>query len=350
MAAFGAPLFYLSGCGGGGSSSPNTNFPVATPLPSSAPGSTATATPTASVTPTSSGQTVLFSDEFAGNFDTSKWGLYTPPQQLQRALFGAEPIDMTENGTTFTRLTLDSYNPDAPGQLFRGTEFYSYQSFAVGQGLEAEARLRAPGLPSGLVFAFFLINDRYEGSPSPQTYRKDEIDYEFLTAQNQQIAGARRNYLYTNIWNDWNERLYGYDPSDDNTGPERTHDDKVYQPSVDPNFDYANWNTYKIRWLPDRTELYVNNRLERTETDVKPDNAMSLHFNFWTPNNFPAAFSGDLPGPVDTPTNPDRKIYQFDVDYVRVTSLSTGANAARIAPPAQAAKPVPGNLKSYRNG
>ena len=369
LCALGVPLLALAGCGGG-SSGPSNNSGGATTggtttggttgtttggtTPTSTPTSTVpTPTPTSVPTPTSSGgQAVLFSDDFdAPNFDTATYGLYTNEQQLQRTQFGAAPTNQSEAGTTFTRLKLDSYNPDAPGQLFRGTELYTYRSFAVGQGLEAEARLRAPGLPPGLILAFFLINDRYEGAPVAQNYRKDEIDFEILTAQQQQIAGNTRNYLYTNVWNDWNEGLYGFDLNSANNGPERTNDDKVYRASMDPSLDYANWNVYRIRWYPDRTEFYVNDRLERIETEVRPDNPLSLHLNFWTPyGNFNQAFSGSLPGPVSSPDSPSRRIYQYDVDYVRVTALGAGANAARIAPASEAAHPVPGNLKSWRNG
>lgn len=129
------------------------------------------------------------------------------------------------------------------------------------------------------MFAFFLLADRYEGPVAPENYRKSEIDFEFLTAQTEQFSPARRNRLYFNIWNDWNQGLYGHDPGFEDS-PTRLHDDKTYEPSVDTNFDYANWNLYQIRWLPDRTEFYVNNRLERVEREVLPDEALAVHFNF----------------------------------------------------------------------
>lgn len=325
------PLAITAGCGGGG-------------------GSNGSPSKTATPVPPQSG--VLFSDDFnSSSFDTGKWGRYTNPQQLQRTRFGSLPTNRSEDGTSFTRLTLDSYNPDAPGQFFRGTEIYTFRSFTVGNGLEAEVRLRAPNLPPGLVLAFFLINDRYVGTPSDQTYRKDEIDYEFLTAQQEQFAGNTRNRLYTNVWNDWNQPRDGFDGNDIDDGTNRLHDDKVYQPSVDPNYDFADWNVYKIRWYSDRTEFYVNDRLERIEREVVPaEQALSLHFNFWSPTgDFSQAFSGNLPGPVASSSNPDRKIYQFDVDYVRVTALGSGANSARVATGDEAAQPLPANLKSYRN-
>ena len=317
---------------------------MSTPAPPGSP------TPTPAPTNPPSGGPLLFDDFNSAALDSAVWNRYRFPQQLQRTGFGNNGINLNENGTSFTRLTLDSYNPDAPGQLFRGTEIITKNSYRVGNGLEAEARVRAPNLPSGLIGAFFLISDRYVsgGGSLESRYRKDEIDFEIITKQQDDFGG--RNRLYTNVWNNWNEQLYGFDgdPTEQDT-PNRNNDDLVYQPSVDPNYDYANWNIYKIRWFPNRTEFYINNRLERVENEVKPDQALSLHFNFWTPTgDFQQAFSGSLPAPVSRPDDPSRRTYQFDVDYVRVTALSGGANAARVAMGDEAAKELPLGTKSYR--
>ena len=335
----------LAGCGGGSSGPSAPTSPTATPAPTS---TSPTPTPTATPTNPSGGTQLLFDDFTSGTLSSSVWGNYTEGQQLQRTFFGNRSANLNENGVSFTRLTLDSYNASKPGQFFRGTEIYSKTSYTVGNGLEAEARLRAPNLPAGMIFAFFLISDRYVGTPSPATYRKDEIDFEGITAQQEQFGG--RNRLYTNIWNDWNEQLYGFDGnSAGEDTPNRDHDDLVYAPSVDPNYDYANWNTYKIRWYPDRTEYYVNNNLERVERQVKPNQALSLHFNFWTPTaDFGQAFSNNLPGPVSTASNPDRRTYGFDVDYVRVRALTAGAGSARLATGAEAAQPLPVSANAYR--
>ena len=354
-AALFVPTMALSGCGGGGSGP--TAPPQSTPAPGTTPTPGATATPGPTPTPINpgGGNQLLFDDFSASKLNPSVWGSYDQYQKLQRTLFGNNGINLNEGGVSFTRLTLDSYNPTpqldgetVPGNYFRGTEITSKQSFMVGNGIEAEARLRAPGLPPGIVFAFFMINNRYVGAKIPANYRKDEMDFEFLTKQEQDFGN--RNQIYTNVWNDWNVDLYGYDgDSSNNTTPDRNHDDLVYGPSVDANYDYANWNTYKIRWYPDHTEFYVNDRLERTEREVKPNQALSVDLNIWTPTpDFQQAFSGNLPGPVANPNNPDRKIYNFDVDYVRVKALASGAGAARVAVGAEAAQILPATAKSYR--
>ena len=334
-AAILGPVFFLSSCGGGGSGPSTPTSPTATPGP---------AGPTPTAPPVGGGQ-LIFDDFNTPSLNSSVWDRYRNPQQLQRTRFGNGGVGLNEDGTNFTRLQLDSYNPDAPGQFFRGSEIFSKNSFRVGNGLEAEARVRAPNLPGGLIAAFFLISDRYEGAPTVANYRKDEIDFEFITAQQDQFGG--RNRLYTNIWNNWNEITNGFDgnPEPEDT-PDRNNDDLVYQPSVDPDYDYANWNVYKIRWFPDRTEYYVNNNLERVEREVKPDVALSLHFNFWTPTgDFQQAFNGNLPGPVATADNPDRRTYNFDIDYVRVTALGAGA---RVATGAEAAQPLTATTSAGR--
>ena len=366
-----APALALSGCGGGGSGGGGTGPSVPPPTGggttgnttgnstggttggttagSTTGGATGGGTTGGDPTPPSNGNRQLFFDDFTTpTLSTSLWDNLDQYQPLQRTYFGNRPINLNQGGTTFTRLTLDSYNPtpNYRGQFFRGTEILSRSFFTVGDGLEAEARLRGPDLPAGIVFAFFLINDR----PEPEGQRKDEIDFEFVTAQQEQFGG--RNRLYTNVWNNWNEGRDGFDgnPLQEDT-PNRMRDDLVYQPSANPNYDYADWNTYRIRWYPNRTEFYVNGRLERTENEVKPDKPLQLRFNIWTPiPEFAQAFSGNLPGPVPSPSSPDRRIYDFDVDYVRVTALSAGASQARVASPTEvgAAQATMGRLQRSR--
>jgi hypothetical protein len=323
--ALGVGIALLAGCGGGGGGSGGGN-PSATPTP----------TP-----PPVSGQ-LLFDDFGANSLDTNTWGLYDSSQVLQRTHFGFTPTLLKEGATSFARLRLDSYNPNYPGQ-FKGTEMFTRQRFSRGQGLEIEARLRAPGLPPGIIFAFFGIYDRYNGVPSDATYLKDEIDFEFLTAEQEQLGD--RDRLYLNIWNDWNVRN-GYDGDDIGT-TNSIYTDKTYAKATDPNFDWANWNTYTIRWYPDRTEYYLNGVIQRTEREVKPDDDLSIHFNMWTGTpDFNQAYSASLQ-PANSSSN--NKTYVFDVDSLRVRRLGSALVAARTATSTGQYQPLPAGAKAYRN-
>jgi hypothetical protein len=321
-AAFGVIASLLAGCGGGGGGGNGGG----------------TTTPT---TPPVSGQ--LFFDDFnASSLNTGSWGVYNSSQSLQRTRFGFTPELLNEGGTSFARIRLDSYNPQFPGQ-FKGTEIFTRQRFARGEGLEFSARLRGPNLPPGIIFAFFSIYDRFNGTPSDATYSKSEIDYEFLTAEQEQFSPAgQRKRLYLNIWDDWNLRD-GYDGDDVNTTIS-TKTDKTYRLASDPNFDWANWNTYTIRWFPNRTEYILNGVLQRTETEVKPDEDMSIHFNIWTGTpDFNQAYSASLQPASSSGAN---RSYFFDVDNMRVRRLGAAITAQSNAVQEQ---PLPAGAKSYRN-
>src|SRR5687767_2765728 len=57
----------------------------------------------------------LFQDEFNGTaLDGAKWGVFNNVWTLHRTRFGNWPEMASENGTGFTRLRLDTHNPD-PG-------------------------------------------------------------------------------------------------------------------------------------------------------------------------------------------------------------------------------------------
>ncbi|RYG56845.1 glycosyl hydrolase family protein [bacterium] len=283
----------------------------------------------------------MFSDDFSGSsLDTGRWGTYDASQQLQRTRFGFSPQLVTEGNINFARIRLDSYNPQFVGQ-FKGTEIFTRQRFARGNGLEFSARLRGPNLPPGIIFAFFGIYDRFTGTPSDATYLKDEIDYEFLTAEQEQFSPAgQRKRLYLNLWKDWNVR-YGYDGNDvDDTN---IYTDKTYRLASDPNFDWANWNTYTVQWFPDRTDFYVNGRLERTEREVKPAQDMSIHLNIWTGTpDFNQAYSASLQPNRTAATN---RSFYFDVDHVRIRRLGA-AMTTQSTPLFET--PLPAGTKSYR--
>jgi len=306
---------------------------------------TPSSTPSPTATPIPSNPRIRLNDQFDGAaLDSGKWDIYRKNQTLQRTKFGFTPTIVSEGSTSFARMRLDSFNPDSPGS-FKGTEIFSRERFPRGNGLEMTARLRAPGLPAGIIAAFFGIHDRFleNTPPSDDTYRKDEIDFEILTAQQEQFSPlGTRNRLYLNVWNDWNLRN-AFDENDAEDGTNRLNDDKTYAPAKAPGYDYANWNIYTIRWFPDRTEFLVNGVPERTEREVRPDENLSVHFNMWTGiTDFRQAYSADLQ-PANSEA--DNKIYTFDVDYVTVTDLTgTSAQSPRIF-----ATPPAARFKSYRS-
>jgi len=308
----------LSGCGGGGGSSSGGG---------------------------GGNPSLPFNEEFNGaSLNLSNWGVYGSSQELQRTRFGTTPQIITENGVNFARLTLDTYNPNNSNR-FRGTEIYTLNRFPRGNGLEIEARLRGPINQPGIVFAFFTIYDRYNGASTPANYSKSEIDYEFLTAEQEASKfppGGQSRRLYLNVWDDWNEVRDGYDGDDDPT-PSRLHDDKTYGLSTfGSNFNWKGWNTYKIRWYPNKIEYVLNDVVQRTETRILPDEDMSVHFNIWSGNSsFDQAYSEGF-----NPTNEaNNQTFNVDVDYLRVRSLSgTTANSA----PLQRYE-IPAGAKSLRN-
>lgn len=284
----------------------------------------------------------MLRDGFGGtSLDGNLWGTYDESQSLQRTRFGFSPQIISEGGLSFARLQLDSYNPDFRGQ-FKGTELFSRRRFARGNGLEISARLRAPNLPPGIIFAFFGIYDRFTGTPSDATYLKDEIDFEFLTAQQEQFSpGGKRNRLYLNIWDRWNLRD-GFDIDDIDT-PTSVRTDKTYALAKDASYDYANWNTYTLRWFPDRTEYYLNGVLERTEREVRPTESLSVHFNMWTGTpDFNQACSASLVPATSAGAN---KSYFFDVDFVTVRDIGGGASARSAR---QMTQPLPSTFRAIR--
>ena len=306
----------LPGCGGGSGGGPSA------PRPTPIPGTTPTPRPTATPTP----RTVFFDDFSGSSLNGGNWGTYTANQELQRTRFGRTPQLLDESGTSFARLAIDTYNPNSPG-TFHGTEIFTRNRFERGNGLEIEARLRGPITQPGIVFAFFTIYDRYDGAVNINNYRKTEIDFEFLTAEQEQFSPAgQRRRLYLNIWDDWNEPRDGFDGDDVET-PSRRRDDKTYGLSTQNDFDWGNWNTYTIRWFPDRTEFLLNGVVQRTEREVLPDEAMSVHFNIWS--GIPAFAQAYSPNFAAVTNAAQNRSFAFDVDFVRVRELGASGTRAR---------------------
>ena len=262
-------------------------------------------------------QTPLLRDDFdnAATLDQSNagrtWTVYGNGISYGTTQFGNQPSIVTESGTTFARLKLSTYNTNS---LLKGTEMYS-RPFALENGKEFEARVRAPNLASGIVAAFWTYS--YQGTYGTSTYKADEIDFEILSKQ-------APNWLWLTNWNDWNPDLHNYMDGVHNMSWSATIG----------GFDWSGWNTYKIRWLPDRTEWYINDNLIKSATPAHPNDPMGVRFNIWTPDSgWTDAYDSNLRATTNPAANVD---YYLDVDWVEVRPITT---ATPVPAPA-----APGNL------
>jgi hypothetical protein len=236
----------------------------------------------------------LFEDEFNGaQINTSQWDVHDNNWFIGRTRFGNTPQLLTENGTSFARLMLDSYNPQRPGMAFRGTEMWSRQQFVLANGVEYTARMRANNVPSGAVLAFFTYRQRDFGNDFDQ----EEIDFELLTKQ-------ANNAVWLNSWK--------------GVG----NDDSILATA---NFNRNNWHVYKIRWLHDKIEWLIDDVLVRTTSSRGIDDRMSVCFNMWVAES-------DWPQAYDAPLSPVSNSSQntaasFDVDYIKVNRPAPLAGA-----------------------
>ena len=264
--------------------------------------------------PKAAAQTTLFADEFnAGTLDSTKWSVADAGWVLQRARFGQQPL-MTQSGSDrFARLRLDTYCPvawdpspsDGLSQYFYGTEMYTKQLFALGSGVEFETRMRGNSLPPGAIMAFFTYGD---AGNFPTTARRDEIDNEIL-------GNLSASKVWSHVWSGWNPN-YGYDDG--------IHDLTTI-PDV-PGYNRNNWNIYKIRWLNNRVEIYINNVLVRTEVNILPQMPQSIHFNIWAADTYwQTAYNASLQTTTSARNN---RSYSVDVDYLRVRSIAPSAGAS----------------------
>ena len=247
------------------------------------------------VAPLASAQTVLLRDDFSGKaLNTSIWNLGT--WKLGRTQLGNSPVV----ANNMARLTFDTYG-------FRGTEIWSKQTFARGNGLEIEARVKLNNLPSGLVTSIFTY--AYDTTNNVS----DELDIEILSKQVNNTTGGDP-VLFT-TWNDWDEL----------TG---VYQDGVHHWSFSQffaNLDVNQWHTYVIRWLPGtatalpRTEWLIDNQRVAWSEKAQPERDTPVRLNFWAPaSGWTDAYSSSL-SPARTSKSNVR--YFYDVDYVEVRQL-----------------------------
>lgn len=244
----------------------------------------------------------LFFDDFNGPaLDPAQWTAYDSSRFLHKTQFGGLPtFGADSDGTKWMRVPLQTFNstPGQEGQTALGTEVFTRQQWGLGAGIEVEARLRAGGLPPGLVLGFFTYGAT---GKYPDTYGQTEIDWEFLTKQNSDT-------VWTNIWDNHNP-LRG--------GPNQS------QLSVlaGANWNNGAWHVFKVRWLPGRTEWLIDGKILRVETRVQPALPMAIRFNHWMPNSSWTLAYGTSPDSKPS----DNRILGFDVDYVKVSPLTPPA-------------------------
>jgi len=233
------------------------------------------------------GGTVLLHDDFNGTaLNSATWGVGT--WKLGRTQLGNAPI--IANG--IARLSFNTYK-------FMGSEIYSKSNFALGNGVEFEARVRLNTLPNGLVTSLFTYNTLNTLS--------DELDIELLTKQINASSGGAPMLLTT--WNDWNEAT-------------PTYGDCVHHCSQAPFISGLNVNvfhTFTIRWLPGSTEWLVDGVLVASSTRAQPDLATPIRLNFWAPaSGWTDAYDANLKPAANRKMG---KTYYYDLDWVEVRRL-----------------------------
>lgn len=197
-------------------------------------------------------------------------------------------------------IPLDTYNPNAPGVSFLGSDVITKRNFGRGGGISMTTRMRVVGpIPGGLVAAPFLYDTTRENPPG--TLVRDEIDHEIIT--NNAQSAAPDNTL-TNVWNDGSFASPGAPVM-------------ISNPS---GFDVTQFHNYRTDWTPTSVKYYIDGALVRTESSVIPDDPMRAHINFWAPDNtFAAAYNASL-APVSTGPG---TTYKVEVDRMQIDRINT---------------------------
>ncbi len=287
-------------------------------------------------TPFAAGQTLLVDE-----FDGTRGGATVHPGGVvdvttYRVPFGGEDFvgrtnfrfTLPQDGVTTAAagstdgkvavLNLDTFNPDAPGASFLGTDVLTKRNFAVGGGLRMTSRMRVAGpIPGGLVAAAFLYDVQRESAPGVLV--RDEIDHEILTNY-AQTAGP--DNTLTNVWNDGDFSTAGSPVTISNPA----------------GFDVTQFNDYTTEWTPTSVKWYINNTLVRTENTVVPNDPMKAHFNFWAPDNtFTDAFNAGL---TPTATGPGTT-YRMEVDRLQIDRFNTTVSSNLLADPSFETAAIP---------
>jgi beta-glucanase (GH16 family) len=231
--------------------------------------------------------TVVLRDDFNGSsLNSATWGVGT--WKLGRTRLGGVPA--VSGG--IARLPFTNYR-------LTGCEIYTKQQFALGNGVEFEARIRFGPLPKGLVTSVFTYNTL--GALS------DEIDIEFLSKQVATTTGGTPVQLTT--WNDWDEA-------------HPTYGDGIHHWSVSSivaGLDMKLFHTWTIRWLPGRVEWLVDGVLVATSTKALPDLQAPMRLNFWAPaSSWTEAYDASLKSVAN---KRQAQTWTYDVDWIEVRQL-----------------------------
>ena len=153
----------------------------------------------------------------------------------------------------------------------------------------------------GAVTSFFTY------SQAAGTGYAHEIDYEFLTNQ---INGKATNHqVLATSWKDWG-------------APGSNYNDGTHHQSANPavaGLDLTQFNTFKIRWLPARTEWVVNGVTVASWAEAHPTVAAPVRFNFWPPDSSWAdAYDAGL---TPATTAAADRLFTYDIDYVQVSTV-----------------------------
>lgn len=244
-----------------------------------------------------SGTDILLSDDFNKNgpIDSSTWRYSTGPSSFLGGTTQMRPeLPVAESG--YLKLQFDTYNSGQGGPSyggnpsFYGSEAISQQTFAVGDGIAFEARVRLPVAEDGLIGGFFSY-----GFDSG-TNTRDEIDWEFIPKRGLQNP-------QTNIFN--------------NTPPDGEGNWKA--PTLDGVL-LTDFHTYRIEWLPNAVRWLVDGEVVRTERGAALDKQMALHLNLWGAGDTWDTGSKDL---TFAKTPGQNRTFFMEVDYAHVEQLAT---------------------------
>lgn len=278
------------------------------------------------LTATLSGQTLIL-DEFDGTglINQKDWrlanggpGSFFGRTQLKTNLATDYP---QLSGSGFATLQIDTYLDNGMGAssgVFSGAEINTKRNFARAGGLRFESRARIVNPPPGVVGGQFLFDVTREIPATPDCPAaclvRDEIDHEMLSNEAQPGGQGR---AFTNFWNEG--------PF---VGPGSGGAPQFHSP---PSYDMTQFNDYRVDWLPNRIDWYINDTLVRTQTTDVPDDPMNFRVNYWVPDaGFTQAYSALL---QPAATMGENQTFDLDLDRVEITRLNTTVGENLILDP-----------------